>query len=69
MSQFTLYGYLKGNKPDFHRAMGPDAAREAFHGFVDAVKAAYVPERVSQGEFGAMMEVSLVSPLSSDRDH
>jgi D-tyrosyl-tRNA(Tyr) deacylase len=24
VSQFTLYGILKGNKPDFHGAMGAE---------------------------------------------
>jgi D-aminoacyl-tRNA deacylase len=27
VSQFTLYGILKGNKPDFHGAMGAEQAR------------------------------------------
>jgi D-tyrosyl-tRNA(Tyr) deacylase len=27
ISQFTLYPTLKGNKPDFHLAMGGDEAR------------------------------------------
>ena len=27
VSQFTLYGILKGNKPDFHSAMQADQAR------------------------------------------
>jgi D-tyrosyl-tRNA(Tyr) deacylase len=30
VSQFTLYGILKGNKPDFHAAMQADQAREMF---------------------------------------
>jgi D-tyrosyl-tRNA(Tyr) deacylase len=27
ISQFTLYGILKGNKPDFHGALEADQAR------------------------------------------
>jgi D-Tyr-tRNAtyr deacylase len=27
VSQFTLYGILKGNKPDFHGAMEADKAK------------------------------------------
>jgi D-Tyr-tRNAtyr deacylase len=27
VSQFTLYGCLKGNKPGFHNAMGPTEAK------------------------------------------
>jgi D-Tyr-tRNAtyr deacylase len=34
-------------------------ARDAYSALVDAVKAAYVPERVKDGVFGAMMKVKL----------
>jgi D-tyrosyl-tRNA(Tyr) deacylase len=27
VSQFTLYGMLKGNKPDFHSSMDADKAK------------------------------------------
>jgi D-tyrosyl-tRNA(Tyr) deacylase len=30
VSQFTLYGYFKGNKPDFHDALGAEEAREFY---------------------------------------
>ena len=30
VSQFTLYGILKGNKPDFHASMEADKARDLF---------------------------------------
>jgi D-tyrosyl-tRNA(Tyr) deacylase len=30
VSQFTLYGILKGNKPDFHDSMEADNAKELF---------------------------------------
>lgn len=30
VSQFTLYGQMKGNKPDFHSAMEAEKAREMF---------------------------------------
>jgi D-Tyr-tRNA(Tyr) deacylase len=43
--------------------VGPVEAREAFDKFVELVKGSYVPERVKTGEFGAMMQVSLVSVL------
>lgn len=33
VSQFTLSAVLKGNKPDFHEAMGPDTSEEAYHIF------------------------------------
>ncbi len=34
VSQFTLYGILKGNKPDFHAAMQADEARFLFEYFL-----------------------------------
>jgi D-tyrosyl-tRNA(Tyr) deacylase len=30
VSQFTLHGYLKGNKPDFHLSMAPTEAEVSF---------------------------------------
>eukprot|EP00878_Enallax_costatus_P030852 GHUV01033652.1.p1 GENE.GHUV01033652.1~~GHUV01033652.1.p1 ORF type:complete len:105 (+),score=19.33 GHUV01033652.1:227-541(+) len=61
VSQFTLYGRLKKPKPDFSKAMGPDRAQEVYQNFVDRMRAAYVPERVHDGVFGAMMNVELVN--------
>lgn len=61
VSQFTLYARLKGNKPDFSHAMAPDAARVAFDAFVEQVRAAYEPDLVKTGSFGAMMEVDMVN--------
>jgi D-tyrosyl-tRNA(Tyr) deacylase len=62
VSQFTLHGNVSRKpKPDFHRAMGGEDARAAFDAFVAAMRAAHGAERVATGEFGAMMEVSLVN--------
>lgn len=61
VSQFTLYGRPKGNSPDFSKAMGPAAAREAYAGFVERVRRGYSPARVGDGVFGAMMDVALVN--------
>ena len=55
VSQFTLYAFLKGNKPDFHLAMPPDEARAAWTELVAAVEKAH-PGKVQQGEFGAKMQ-------------
>lgn len=41
MSQFTLYGVLKGNKPDFHVAMPPDAAKPFYASLVEKFQKAY----------------------------
>eukprot|EP00879_Flechtneria_rotunda_P028125 GHRR01030204.1.p1 GENE.GHRR01030204.1~~GHRR01030204.1.p1 ORF type:complete len:190 (+),score=33.15 GHRR01030204.1:558-1127(+) len=59
VSQFTLYGRLKKPKPDYSKAMGPNQARAAYQAFVDRMKAAYMPNRVQDGVFGAMMNVVL----------
>eukprot|EP00882_Tetradesmus_deserticola_P008690 GHRQ01009163.1.p2 GENE.GHRQ01009163.1~~GHRQ01009163.1.p2 ORF type:complete len:105 (+),score=41.51 GHRQ01009163.1:359-673(+) len=61
VSQFTLYGRLKKPKPDFSKAMGPDKARECYQSFVELMRAAYQPDRVQDGVFGAMMNVELVN--------
>lgn len=55
VSQFTLYGILKGNKPDFHGAMGAEEARDLFNLFVETLRKKYVPERVKTGQFQALM--------------
>eukprot|EP00850_Spirogloea_muscicola_P024074 SM000435S15747 [mRNA] locus=s435:12311:13422:- [translate_table: standard] len=57
VSQFTLYGVLKGNKPDFHVAMPPQQARPFYAALVQRAREAYRPDAVKDGVFGAMMEV------------
>ena len=58
MSQFTLFAFAKGNKCDFHLAMGGDDARAFFDRFVARVKElSGAPERVQTGQFGAYMNV------------
>jgi D-tyrosyl-tRNA(Tyr) deacylase len=42
VSQFTLYGHLKANKPDFHRAMKPGPAGEMFDGVVERLRSEMV---------------------------
>jgi len=59
VSQFTLMHVLKGNKPDFHHAMGPDAAGELFRQFVAMVAKEYRPDRVKCGAFRHLMRVNL----------
>lgn len=62
MSQFTLLARTKkGTKPDFHGAANPEDASSLYEYFVNAVKREYVPERVGDGQFQAMMEVALVN--------
>ncbi|XP_047333101.1 D-aminoacyl-tRNA deacylase [Impatiens glandulifera] len=61
VSQFTLYGILKGNKPDFHVAMSPDRAKVFYESLVNRFKKSYTPDVVKDGIFGAMMKVNLVN--------
>ncbi|XP_021293781.1 D-tyrosyl-tRNA(Tyr) deacylase isoform X1 [Herrania umbratica] len=61
VSQFTLYGFLKGNKPDFHVAMPPQKAKPFYESLVDKFRKAYKPDAIKDGVFGAMMKVSLVN--------
>ena len=57
VSQFTLFARLNGRRPDFSKAMPPDAARSLFADFVHALRAAHA--RVLPGEFGEHMAVEL----------
>lgn len=41
VSQFTLYGILKGNKPDFHVAMPPERAKPFYQSLVDKFQKSY----------------------------
>lgn len=59
MSQFTLYGQLKKNKPDFRDAANAETARRLYDYFIQQMRAAYKPERVQDGVFQAMMDVDL----------
>jgi D-tyrosyl-tRNA(Tyr) deacylase len=61
VSQFTLYGVLKGNKPDYHNAMPPTQAKEFYSNFLGEVRKTYKADKIFDGEFGAMMKVNLVN--------
>lgn len=62
VSQFTLMANTtKGNKPDFHRAMSSNASRELYATFLEKMRHLYVPDRIQDGQFGAMMDVSLTN--------
>lgn len=43
VSQFTLYGTLKGNKPDFHVAMPPQRAKPFYESLVEKFGKSYNP--------------------------
>lgn len=62
MSQFTLLASTKkGSKPDFHGALGGDEAKRLYQYFFQKVQQGYGADRVKDGVFQAMMEVSLVN--------
>ncbi|XP_064935868.1 uncharacterized protein LOC135584432 isoform X1 [Musa acuminata AAA Group] len=61
VSQFTLYGILKGNKPDFHVAMPPQKAKTFYESLVEKFRKSYTSDAVKDGVFGAMMKVNLVN--------
>lgn len=61
VSQFTLYGRMNGNKPDFSQAASPQPAREMYEAFIQRLQHEYEVSKVKDGIFGAMMEVELVN--------
>jgi D-tyrosyl-tRNA(Tyr) deacylase len=61
VSQFTLHAVTRKPKPDFHNSMSGPAARGLFDTLVTSMRESHGSERVHTGEFGAMMEVSLLN--------
>ncbi|CAH0386657.1 unnamed protein product [Bemisia tabaci] len=61
VSQFTLYYSLKGTKLDFHNAMPATQSQPFYEDFLSSLRTAYLPDRIKDGKFGAMMDVSLIN--------
>ena len=61
VSQFTLHASTKkGNRPSYIRAARPESAIPLYDEFVDKLSRV-IGSQVKTGEFGAMMEISLVN--------
>lgn len=62
VSQFTLHARtVKGTKPDFHRSMGGAQARDIYDGLLKRLGENYRADRIKDGAFGEMMQVSLTN--------
>jgi D-tyrosyl-tRNA(Tyr) deacylase len=60
VSQFTLYARTdKGNKPDFHEAMGSQVSEEFYGKFLELMRKKYKAEKIQNGKFGAYMKVDI----------
>uniref|UniRef100_A0A0K0EWF6 D-aminoacyl-tRNA deacylase n=1 Tax=Strongyloides venezuelensis TaxID=75913 RepID=A0A0K0EWF6_STRVS len=61
VSQFTLHAVVKGNKLDFHNAMGTNDAQAMYGGIIEDLKKEYNPSKIMDGLFSAYMDVQLVN--------
>ncbi|CAG5080386.1 D-aminoacyl-tRNA deacylase [Parvicella tangerina] len=62
VSQFTLHAKTKKRtRPSYTRAASPEQAIPLYEKFVTELKTAIGDQKVSTGEFGAMMQVQLIN--------
>lgn len=61
ISQFTLHAKTKkGNRPSYIKAARPEHAIPLYEGFIQKLEE-ILGKKVASGEFGAMMDISLVN--------
>ena len=61
ISQFTLHAKTKkGNRPSYIKAARPDVAIPLYEKFVEKL-GLYLEKEIKTGEFGALMQVSLIN--------
>ena len=61
ISQFTLHaGTKKGNRPSYIRAARPETAIPLYENFIAKMER-FINKKISTGEFGTHMEVSLIN--------
>lgn len=62
ISQFTLYADTrKGNRPSFNKAAKPEIAENLYNLFSIKMKSLLGTEKIKEGVFGAMMEVTIIN--------
>lgn len=62
ISQFTLYADTrKGNRPSFNKAAKPEIAENLYNLFAVKMKSILGSEKIKEGLFGAMMEVTIIN--------
>ncbi|CAL6063870.1 D-tyrosyl-tRNA(Tyr)_deacylase [Hexamita inflata] len=59
VSQFTLYGFMKGHKPDFHNSMNNEDSKAMYDKFIEKLKQKW--PKVQHGFFGEHMTVHIVN--------
>ena len=62
--KFTLYHILKGNKPDFHNAMGGENSEQFYNDYLQELKKAYDPEKIKGKSSPLQLMVHLHLPFS-----
>jgi D-tyrosyl-tRNA(Tyr) deacylase len=59
---------FKGSKPDFHDAMPSERSRDFYYAFLEDMRRTHKADRIQDGKFGGMMEVSLLNDVRAACD-